>query len=257
MTVVKKYNTGIVLSGGGAKGFAHLGALKALEEYGIIPDVISGVSAGAIAGVFYADGFSTSEIFKIFTSRKLFRYFEITKPITGLMKISGLASILKDNLRAQIFEDLKMPLFVCAADLNNGNEVFFSSGPIIKPILASATIPILLQPIKINETLFVDGGLLNNLPVEPIYYDCERLIAIHVNPIGYQEGFNSLIKMAERCMHLSIANNVYHKTELFDLFIEPRNLISYGAFDFSKARKIFDIGYQAAIAALQKKKFKV
>jgi NTE family protein len=253
MAKVKKYKIGLVLSGGGAKGFAHLGALKALEENGIKPDVISGVSAGAIVGAFYADGFSTDEILKLFTQKKLFKYFEIAKPNVGLMKISGLAGVLKDNLKAQIFEELKIPLFVCAADLNNGNEVFFSAGPIIKPVLASSTIPILFQPIKINETLFVDGGLLNNLPIEPIFYDCEKIIGIHINPIGYKEGFNSLIKMAERCMHLSIANNVYQKIELFDLFIEPRELINYGSFDFSKARKIFDIGYEAALKAIKKK----
>jgi len=248
----KKYKTGIVLSGGGAKGFAHLGALKALEEHSIFPDVISGVSAGAIVGAFYADGFSVEEIYKLFTQKKLFKYFEIAKPNSGLMKITGLAGVLKENLKAQVFEELKLPLFICAADLNNGNEVFFSSGGILKPVLASATIPILFKPIIINENLFVDGGLLNNLPIEPIYYDCEKLIGIHVNPIGYHEGFNSLIKMAERCMHLSIANNVYHKIELFDLFIEPRELINFGSFDFSKARKIYDIGYEAANKALRK-----
>ena len=246
----KKYKTGIVLSGGGAKGFAHLGVLKALEEHNICLDVISGVSAGAIVGAFYADGFKTEEILKLFSNKKLFKYFEITKPNSGLMKISGLAGVLKENLKAHRFEDLKQPLFVCATDLNNGNEVYFSSGPIIKPILASATIPILLQPIKINENLFVDGGLLNNLPVEPIYYDCEKIIAVHINPIGHQEGFNSLIKMAERCMHLSIANNVYNKIELFDLFIEPRELINYGSLDFSKSKKIYEIGYEAAKKAL-------
>jgi NTE family protein len=253
MAKSKKYKTGLVLSGGGAKGFAHLGAIKALEENNIKPDVISGVSAGAIVGAFYADGFNTDEIFKLFTQKKLFKYFELAKPNVGLMKISGLAAVLRDNLKAQIFEELKIPLFVCAADLNNGNEVFFSDGPIIKPVLASSTIPILFQPIKTNETLFVDGGLLNNLPIEPICYDCEKLIGIHINPIGYQEGFNSLIKMAERCMHLSIANNVYHKIDLFDLYIEPRELIHYGGFDFSKAGKIFDIGYEAALKAIKKK----
>lgn len=248
----KKYKLGLVLSGGGARGFAHIGVLKALEEKKIKPDVISGVSAGAIVGAFYADGFSPEEIFEIFSQKKLFKYFEFTKPAIGLMKISGLTSVIKDNLKAHTFEQLNIPLYVCAVDLNNGNEVYFSSGSIIKPLIASATIPILFQPVKIEENIFVDGGLLNNLPIEPIFYDCEKIIGVHINPVSYLEGINSMIKMAERCMHLSITNNAYRKVEMFDLYIEPRDLVNFGTFEFSKARAVFDIGYKAAKQALQK-----
>jgi NTE family protein len=248
----KKYKLGLVLSGGGARGFAHIGVLKALEEKNIKPDVISGASAGAIVGAFYADGYTPEQIFDIFSQKKLFKYFEFTKPNIGLMKITGLSSVIKDNLKAHTFEQLKVPLFVCTVDLNNGNEVYFSSGSIIKPLMATATIPILFQPVKINESFFVDGGLLNNLPIEPIYYDCEKFIGVHINPVSYLDDFNSLIKMAERCLELSISNNAYHKVDLFDLYIEPRELVGFGVFEFSKARDVFDIGYKAAKQALQK-----
>jgi NTE family protein len=250
----KKYNLGLVLSGGGARGFAHIGVLKALEEKNIRPDVISGSSAGAIVGAFYADGYSPDQIYEIFSQKKLFKYFEFSKPGIGLMKISGLTNVLKDNLKAHTFEDLNIPLFVCAVDLNNGTEIYFSAGSIIKPLIASATIPILFHPVKINDSLFVDGGLLNNLPIEPIYYDCEKFIGVHVNPVSYLTDLNSMIKMAERCMHLSVTYNAYHKVDLFDLFIEPRDLVSYGTFEFSKAKEIFNIGYKSAKLALQKQK---
>jgi NTE family protein len=249
----KKFKTGLVLSGGGARGFAHIGVLKALEESNIKPDVISGSSAGAIVGAFYADGYSPEEIYNIFSKKKLFKYFEFIKPGIGLMKVTGLISVLKEHLKAHKFEQLGIPLFACAVDLNNGTEVYFSSGSIIKPLVASATIPILLHPVKINDNLFVDGGLLNNLPIEPIYYDCEKFIGVHVNPVSYKENFNSLIKLAERCMHLSVTYNAYHKVDLFDLFIEPRELIDYGTFEFSKSKEIYNIGYKAAKQALLKK----
>jgi NTE family protein len=254
MSEKKKYKLGLVLSGGGAKGFAHIGVLKALEESNIKPDVISGSSAGAIVGAFYADGFTPEQIYNVFTQKKLFNYFEFTKPDIGLMKITGLTSVIKENLKAHTFEELTIPLFVCAVDLNNGNEVYFSSGSIIKPLIASSTIPILFQPVKINDNLFVDGGLLNNLPIEPIYYDCEKTIGVHINPVNYMHEFNSLRKMAERCMHISIANNAYHKVELFDLYIEPRELVNFGTFEFSKAKDVYDIGYKAAKQALSKQK---
>jgi NTE family protein len=253
MSAKKKYKTGLVLSGGGARGFAHIGVLKALEESNIKPDVISGSSAGAIVGAFYADGSSTDQIFNIFSQKKLFKYFELSMPSVGLMKISGLTDVLKENLRAHTFEELEIPLFSCAVDLNNGTEVYFSTGSIIKPLIASVTIPILFQPVKINDSLFVDGGLLNNLPIEPIQYDCEVFIGVHINPVSYIKEFNSLKKMAERCMHLSVTNNVYHKVELFDIFIEPRELVGYGTFEFSKARMVYNIGYNAAKQALKNK----
>ena len=248
----RQYKLGLVLSGGGARGFAHIGVLKALEEKNIRPEVISGSSAGAIVGAFYADGYSPDESYEIFSQNKLFKYFEFSKPGIGLMKVSGLTNVLKGNLKAHTFEQLKIPLFACAVDLNNGTEIYFSSGSIIKPLIASSTIPILFHPVKINESLFVDGGLLNNMPIEPIYYDCERFIGVHVNPVSYQEDLSSMIKLAERCMHLSVTYNAYHKVDLFDLFIEPRELVKYGTFEFSKAKAIFDIGYKAAKEALQK-----
>ena len=133
------YTIGLVLSGGGARGFAHLGLLQALNESGIFPDVISGTSAGAIVGSLYADGHSPREIMHILNSGSRFHYFSPTVPKGGLLQISGIIKILKENLRAKSFEDLKIPLFVTATDLNNGTVVYFSEGELLCPVIASAT----------------------------------------------------------------------------------------------------------------------
>jgi NTE family protein len=168
----KSYNTGLVLSGGGARGFAHLGLLQALNESGIFPDVISGTSAGAIVGSLYADGHSPREIMHIMNSGGRFHYFSPTVPKGGLLQISGIIKILKENLRAKTFQELKIPLYVTATDLNNGTIVYFSEGELICPVIASASIPVLFKPLIINNIQYVDGGVLDNFPIHPIEGKC-------------------------------------------------------------------------------------
>jgi NTE family protein len=245
-----EYETGLVLSGGGVRGFAHLGVLKALNEKGIFPDVISGVSAGALVGAFYADGNQPEQILSYFTQHSLFHYLEISLPTQGLLKISGLARLLKDHLKSHFFEELQIPLYVCATDLNNGETCFFSSGSLKKIILASSTIPLLIKPMEIDGITYVDGGLLNNLPIEPLLNRCKRIIGVHVNPLGYEYRFSKLTDIAERCFHVSVAHKVYRQAEKCDLFIEPMKLKGMPTLDVSKAKEIYQIGYEEAVRVL-------
>ena len=158
--VDKKYKIGLVLSGGGARGFAHLGLIQALNEAGIFPDVISGTSAGALVGVLYADGYNPKEILKLMNAGSRFDLMRPALPREGLLQINGIAKILKTSLRAKSFSELKIPLFVSATDLNNGKAVYFSEGELLEPVIASASIPVLFQPVKINNISYVDGGVL-------------------------------------------------------------------------------------------------
>ncbi|MDD5569873.1 MAG: patatin-like phospholipase family protein [Bacteroidales bacterium] len=251
----KKYKLGLVLSGGGSRGFAHIGALKALNEEGFYPDVISAVSAGSIVGAFYADGFAPDEIFRIFDDIRAKRFWEVVIPRLGLLKVTGLLRILKENLKAKNIEDLKIPLYVAATDLNNGKIVFFSKGEIIKTIIASSSIPILFQPVIIENITYVDGGVMNNLPVQPIENRCETIIGIHLNPTGYKTDFHGLRDIAERCFHLSIEKTVANISKnKCDIYIEPEDLGRYGLLDMKKGREIFEIGYNETKKALKEYK---
>jgi NTE family protein len=156
-------------------------------------------------------------------------------------------------LRAKSFEELKLPLYACATDINEGKSVYFYQGEIIKKIIASASIPVLFGPIEIDGRQYVDGGVLNNLPITPLYDKCEKIIGVHVNPIGYNENYRGLISIAERCFQLSINKNVYVKSQRCDLFIDPKGLVNYHVFDSSKSAEIFEIGYAEAISLLEKK----
>ena len=247
----KKYNTGLVLSGGGARGFAHLGVLKALNDAGIYPDVIAGTSAGALVGVLYADGYSPEKILKIMNSTSKLHYVRPTVPREGLLQISGIERILKENLRAEKFEDLKMPLFVTATDLNNGVAEYFSSGELLKPVIASASIPVLFNPVVINKIHYVDGGVLDNMPIKPIEGMCKLIIGSFVNPTGYEKTVTSLVQIAERTFMLNMSKELDQKAKKFDIFIAPPELKNYKILDPEKAIEVFDIGYKATKSKLE------
>jgi NTE family protein len=250
----KKYKIGLVLSGGGAKGFAHVGALKALNEAGIFPDVISGVSAGAIAGALYADHHSPEEIMLLFSERKIYKYIEFIIPKRGLLKMTGLTKIISRSLRSKTFKDLSIPLFVAATDLNNGKSVYFNKGDLLKSVLASATVPVLFPPMKIEDTVYVDGGVLNNFPVDPIENKCSYILGIHVNPFGYLEEFNSIISVAERSFHLSFSTHLNSRKKKCDIFIEPSGLEKYRLMDVSKIEDIYKLGYMETKRILSENK---
>jgi NTE family protein len=240
-----QYNIGLVLSGGGTRGFAHLGLIQALNDSGIFPDIISGTSAGALAGVLYADGYTPKEILHLMNSGSRLDFMRPALPREGLLQIGGIIKILKSALRANIFEELKIPLYVAATDLNNGKSEYFSKGNLLDPVIASASIPILFQPVMINDIYYVDGGVLDNLPLRPIENRCRFLIGSFVNPVGYVEKCSGLINIAERTFMLSMSKEIIEKAKKFDLFIAPPELRNYKILDPEKAEELFEVGYKA------------
>lgn len=241
----KQYEIGLVLSGGGARGFAHLGVIEALNEAGMFPDVISGTSAGALIGALYADGYKPREILNLLNCVSRLDYMRPAMPREGLLQINGIIKILKSSLHAKQFKDLKIPLFVSATDLNNGKAVYFSEGDLFDPVIASASIPVLFQPVIIDEICYVDGGVLDNLPIRPIENKCRFLIGSFVNPVGYMKKISGLINIAERTFMLSMSKDILEKAKRFDLFIAPPELRNYKILDPEKANELFDVGYCA------------
>ncbi|HLN55762.1 MAG TPA: patatin-like phospholipase family protein [Bacteroidales bacterium] len=240
-----RYRIGFVLSGGGARGFAHLGFLEALNEAGIFPDVIAGTSAGAIAGVLYADGYTPKEILKMtnFTSR-----LDLLRPAIpreGLLQISGIAKILKTYLRAKTFSELKIPLYVTATDINNAKVVYFSEGDLIETVIASSSIPVVFPPVKIGKFNYVDGGVLDNLPVRAIENICQVKIGSFVNMVGYIEKISGLVSLAERTFMVGMSKELFEKAKKFDLFVAPDELKNYRVTDTMKAAEMFEIGYRS------------
>jgi NTE family protein len=234
---------GIVLSGGGARGFAHLGVLKALDEKGIRPDIISGVSAGSIVGSFIAAGKNAEEVMEIMNESDIFDYARVTIPRHGLMSLKNLKKNLQKHLGIRKFSDLKIPLFVAASNLYTGGIKYFHKGDLIRIVQASSSIPVLFSPLKIDGDLYVDGGLLDNLPVEPLRDKCDTIIAINLMPVEEINNLDNLIEVALRTFQLSI-NRDYKKVENeVDVFIEPEGLEKYQILNTKYAEEIFELGY--------------
>ena len=180
----KKYSTGLVLSGGAARGFAHLGVIQALHERSIKPDIVSGVSAGSIVGSFYCDGFEPEEIFEIFRKNKIFKLVRLMFRRHGLLSISGLRKVLEKNLRTTRLEDLQKPLVITATNIENAKTSYFIEGNITDLVIASSSIPVLFNPPQIDGITYIDGGVTNNFPLEPLEKNCRHLIGVHVNPVA-------------------------------------------------------------------------
>ncbi|MFW5822644.1 MAG: patatin-like phospholipase family protein, partial [Tangfeifania sp.] len=200
---MKKYKTGLVLSGGGTRGFAHLGVIEALQEKGIKPDVISGVSAGAIVGAFIAGGKSPRETAETFKKGWFLKYTKLQFPVNGLMKLDGLKEIINKEIEFKKIEECPLPFYIGVANLNKGKAEYKNSGPLDQTVLASSSIPVLFAPVKIGGQFYVDGGLMDNIPIEPIKNNCERIIVVNIAPLNPRDKFKNLIQIASRTFYMS------------------------------------------------------
>ena len=245
------FERGVVLSGGGSRGVAHLGVLKALEEYDLEPDFICGVSSGAIVGAFYADGWKPDDIFELFQDQHFFNFVRLSFPITGMLKLSGFTKLLNENLSVTRFEELKKQLVVMATNFNEGSPAFFEEGDLLKPTLASSSIPVLFSPVQIGTDLYVDGGLMDNLPFEPANEYCNFLMGVHVNPLARNPNIGNMVEVAERTFQLSVVANIRDKYDKFGLLIEPKGLDRFNILRLANAQEIFDIGYREACRSIK------
>ena len=242
----KPYKIGIALSGGGVKGLCHAGVLKALEEIGIRPDIISGVSAGALVGALYSDGYTPNEIAKCFEEISFRNMTKIRLPDGGFFKTDIFQKFLSKKLHARTFEELTIPLRVVATNLDKGQSVTFSNGQLIDPIVASCSFPVLFSPKIINGVHYVDGGVLKNFPVSTIRNDCDRVIGINASPLVADEYKQSILNVALRSYNFMFKANILHDKGLCDLLIEPVDMGNYETFDVDKGREIFELGYRSA-----------
>ena len=237
---------GLALSGGGARCISHLGVLQLFEEIGLKIESISGSSAGAIAGAFFAAGYAPQEIMELIISTKVYKLLRPALSKTGLLILKKTERVFLKYFPDDDFSQLSIPLFVAATDLNRGTTTFFSRGPLIKPLLASACVPVIFEPVKIKDASYIDGGILNNLPIEPLQERGHRIIGLNSNPIGSDFQVTNVKDLVERSLLLAITNHTHTKASACDLFLEPPQLGKYKIFDFGKAREIFDIGYNYA-----------
>lgn len=234
---------GIALSGGGVKGFAHLGVLKALEEKGIEADMISGTSAGAIVGSLIASGKKPMEIMELINESNFFDFAKLAIPDRGFLSLENMTDNLTKILKINKFSELKIPFYAAAANIYTGEIKYFNQGDLVKIVQASSSIPVLFSPVEINGQLYVDGGLFDNLPIAPLKGQCDIIIAVNVMPVEFEEELKTMIDVAIRTFQLK--NNLKNEKvkKEADIYIEPEGIDKYNILNTKYSQELFDLGY--------------
>ncbi len=247
----KKYKLGVALSGGGVKGFAHAGALQALEEFGYKPDIISGTSAGAVAGAFYVAGYTPREICDLFKHKHFTHFTKLTIPTAGLFNPNKFVEFLQTKIPYANIEDLPIPMRIVASDLDHGQMVVFDKGSLPQRIMASSCVPIVFAPTEIDGVHYVDGGVFCNFPVDVIRHDCEKVIGINVSPLVPTEYKQNIIDIALRAYNFMFRGNTKEDGALCDVLVEMPEVLQYDLFDLTSIDEIYRVGYEETKRVLQ------
>ncbi len=246
------YKLGVALSGGGARGFAHAGALMAIEEAGLKPDAIAGVSAGSVVAVLYAAGVKPLEMADLFSGQGFRDFVELSWGKGGLFKIEKFMHFIQIAIgNKRNIEDLDIPTFIGASDLDNARPHIFDSGEIGPRMIASCSIPIIFPPVQIDGVHYVDGGVLRNLPAWALRDKCDTLIGINVSPLAKKDSYSSIIEVAYRTYNLMAKANQAEDMALCDLSIQTPEIADYAVFDLSKIKELVVSGYMHTRKALK------
>ncbi|WP_158974730.1 patatin-like phospholipase family protein [Cellulophaga sp. L1A9] len=270
---------GLVLSGGGAKGFAHIGALKVIEEAGVQIDYIGGTSMGAIVGALYASGYSANELDSIFRntdftkliqdnlprSSKTFyekddsERYALTLPFNNFKisfpsAISSGQSIYNELVRllyhvdnVDDFSKLPIPFFCIATDVETGNEIILNKGYLPETIMASGTFPSLFEPTEIDGRVLIDGGVINNYPVDGVLkMGADVIIGVDVqHGLSSRENLGSATEVLLQINNYRTVKDMVKKVEKTDIYIKP-NIDKYSVIDFAFLSEIVNSGELAA-----------
>lgn len=243
-----KSKIGMVLSGGGVRGMAHIGFLYALEERGIRPDAISGASAGALVGALYAGGYTPGEMLSFFKTTPLFEFSFYSSQKPGLLDSEKYRVFFEKYFPLDDFSALKIPLYISTTDLGNAENVIFSEGELINPLLASASIPTLFTPLEINGALYSDGGILNNFPAEPLIGRYDIILGSYVSPVPKLDinYFTSMVKVFRRAADLRLYAEAKSKFANCDFVLETHEAVKYNLLNTQKIEEMYEIGYDEA-----------
>lgn len=242
-----KCKIGLAFGGGGARGFAHLGAIKAFEEYGIKFDFVCGTSAGSLVGAFYSAGLTFDQMLTI--ARGLDEK-DLRKSMFGIMpsKTDGIQSVITEHLGNINIEDLKIPFAAVAVDIKSTDEVCITKGNLAKAVAGSCCVPGVFQPVEFGNKLLCDGGLKNTLPADvPLLFDCDYVVGIDVNKSRlYGTNSTKVFDVLACSIRILMQSNVFKGYEYSDVLLKPETK----RFKATKTEGFLDMieeGYREAI----------
>ena len=251
----KLFNTtiGLALGGGAAKGVAHIGVLKALEDADIEVDYIAGTSVGAMIAALYAfrvDVETIGSLARRLTMSKV-TSFKLNK--TGFFSTESLRELMLEYVGDVAIEDAAIPLSIVATDINSGEEIILTSGSVVDAVCASAAIPGIYIPVEINGRTLVDGGLVQNVPIEALQTAGAGVtIASHLNSVSHYQEISHVLDVMRNAFEIAVSQHTQDQLKEADL------LISMDLSDFSlrdnteRYDELFNIGHQAATVQLTK-----
>lgn len=242
----KPLKLGLALGSGGAKGFAHLGAIRAFEENGIEFDVIGGTSIGSIVGAFYADGYSSTDIFEML---KKIDMGEIVNTFMIGMDTTGLMRVIDKYIGGKNIEELKKPFVAVATEIESGLPFAFKSGSTSLALSASASIPPFFKPVVIGQERYVDGAFSDSIPADYVKeLGADYIVGIDLST---SDGKPSILSKLFPTYEKKVEDPKKAGYEYSNTIIHP-DLTGYTSTSFKKAVQMYDIGYQSAVFAVQK-----
>lgn len=279
LVIPKNPKIGLSLSGGGAKGFTHVGVLKVLDSLGVKVDYISGTSMGAIVGGLYAAGYTGKDIERVvmdtdfyslitdpkprqetsFFSKSVDKYL-LTVPLrngkvslpssisTGQRNVYLLKELLKNVSNIDDFSKLPIPFMCVGTNIESGRMQIFEKGDLVSSILASSAFPSLLEPVKIGDSIYVDGAMSVNYPSKPLKdKGIDIVIGVDLNqPLAKRENLNSVISIMNQIIDFGIKKETINQYKYTDINIKP-DLSGITATSYDNKRQILDSGYVEAL----------
>ena len=233
----------LALSGGAARGAFHLGVIAALERNNVEIAAVSGTSIGAVIAMSVGSRVSAFDMLRLFKSRAFRKVFQFNYFKKGILRINEKATILKEIAPIDRLEQMKIPTFVTCVDLPSGEIVRFNEGETIKLAIASSALIPIFRPIVYENYTLIDGGFMDNLPVEPLLGLSYPVVSVNLFPLNTQPKSN-IFSGLERAIYLSILASSKQKIEQSDLCISDSSLDDFGLFTFKQLEACFELGYR-------------
>ena len=244
----KGFCVGLALGCGGAKGFAHLGAMRALRENGVTFDVFAGTSIGSLIGAFFAFGYNENDVFELFKETLASRAMTVLNVMDG-----GLTSVINSALGGASFSDLKYPFAAVATELISGKEVVFTGGDLSVAVASSCAIPPTFSPVKFRDYQLIDGAYTNYVPSDRcVELGANAVLGINLgkerrrNPEG-----NRVLDEMYPYHNVPFIDRCENGYKYASFMIEPK-LSDYNGFSINKAHELFDIGYEETTLQMPK-----
>jgi NTE family protein len=245
---LKRIPLGVALSGGTAKSIAHIGVLKALVEDGMKIKHIAGTSGGSIMAVLYASGMPISTMEELALEMSWKKLMSIKLSRLGFLSSQKIADFMKELIGDIEFEDLKLPCYIIATNLETGQKKVFNSGNVAVAVRASCSIPQIYLPVEIGGHYFIDGGFSEYLAIETLKENAGKVFAVgsHLAPVySIYEHPRHILHLIMQLTGIMAKRNYLESEKAADFIIRP-NLDEFSAFDFENAATFMNLGYQEA-----------